>query len=89
MRYNDSASRRLVVDFIRVALTKNPDPVARTITASLLEVSYTIFVSFLKIKLSTGADTGTFSYFGFYSTGSGMDTIWQHVWSNNYRYFFI
>jgi hypothetical protein len=38
MRYDDAASRRLVVDFIRVALTKHPEPVARTINASLLEV---------------------------------------------------
>ena len=38
-RYQDAASRRLVVDFIRVALAKSPEAVARAINTSLLEVS--------------------------------------------------
>jgi hypothetical protein len=39
VRYQDAASRRLVVDFIHVALAKSPEAVARTIHAGLLEVS--------------------------------------------------
>ena len=43
VRYQDAASRRLVVDFIRVALAKSPEAVARTIHTGLLEVSYCIY----------------------------------------------
>jgi hypothetical protein len=39
VRYQDAASRRLVVEFIHVALAKSPEAVARTIHAGLLEVS--------------------------------------------------
>jgi hypothetical protein len=51
LRYQDAASRRLVVDFIRVALAKNPEVAARTIHTGLLEVSHhysitTKFISF-------------------------------------------
>jgi hypothetical protein len=49
VRYQDAASRRMVVDFIHVALAKSPEAVARTIHAGLLEVSPASANFFLKI----------------------------------------
>ncbi len=48
VRYQDAASRRLVVEFIHVALAKSPEAVARTIHAGLLEVSPSSSANFLK-----------------------------------------
>ncbi len=53
VRYQDAASRRLVVDFIHVALAKSPEAVARTIHAGLLEVSPSS-ANFLNPKIYVG-----------------------------------
>jgi hypothetical protein len=49
VRYQDAASRRLVVEFIHVALAKSPEAVARTIHAGLLEVSLSSSANLFKI----------------------------------------